>query len=413
VSVKLQVAKDFFSNFGRILVDRLNVGLSSVLEKAGKQPNTIRFLQPLLIQLEFVRQEVSAIERASDVDFLHSVTLAASNMRQLYSISEISELKSEATELSMLKGYKPFAALNSSYCQGSPFVDADDAVYVLDLQPTQSQPTSKQKDDNFARVAIFIKASEALAQNDRGPTVLGGTPSLKHDASMSAAAPTINASEDCRQIAAATDEGYSDEGGDLVIEINPAQQQMVEPSRNDMPTPIGDASVGHGSMQRNNQGHYRANDSSFNLIRPPPGFEGSTAFLEPALAQSLTCSGPVEVCAMPERHSIPYYHSIGPGGPQYANESKLYFHDANGLKQNFRFERTTVPDLSSSFLNPSTPCSNNPFHDRATEIASVAAEGQTSTFPPYQDNTPLSNLSWLEGIWQDDSATRTQNPFAN
>lgn len=414
--LKLQVAIDFFWHFGRILVERLNAGLVIAVEKAGKQPNTIRVLQPLLIQLEYARQHPSGspIQRTINVNFLRSLTAAATNMRQLYSVSVIPEVTSESMELSMLKGYKPFAALNSSYCNGSPFVDANDAVFVLDLQQTQSQPSSKQKEENLARVEHFIHVSGSLGLHSDAPTLQCDT-SWNHDQESAVAVVDFRTSQGGQEIPAATDAASdSDEGGDLVIDMQPEEQPMVELLRKETPSQIIDSSGVHTAILRNDHEHFCVEESSFNPIRPPPGFEVSTGFRLPGSEQTIACAGSMERPVNPEQVSLPHYHSMGAGRVEYADDAKMIVHDSSSQKQSFHYGEMFIPtELSESFLNGSIPYSNNPFYDRTSQVTSLAPEAQTYAFSAFHDNTPLSNLSWLEGIWEDHSKAKTQNPFAN
>lgn len=405
-TVKLQVATDFFWRFGWILVERLNMGLATVVEKVGKKPNTIRVLQPLLIQLEYIRQDLSSIQNTSNLDFWGKLAVAATYMRQLYSVSEISEVQSESAELSLLKGYKPFSLLNSSYVQGGPFIDPSDAVFVLDLQPTQSQPSSKQKNENFARVANFINVSGSVA------SLSVGTSPIKYDDEGAASVPNFNASEACGDIVATTNEAsYSDDAGDLVIDMQLDQQPMVELKRKEMSAPIVDLKGIHSASLRSYQEPCCVDDSSLNAIRPPPGFEVSTGFRLPVIEKSIACVGSIEVPANPEQLS--FSPPIGAGIEGYANDSKLLVRDSRSPKQSFHYrEMSVTPELSESFLNASIPFSNNPFYDRTSEGSSLGPAAPPYTFSAFHDNT-LSNLSWLEGIWQDHSQTKTQNPFAN
>jgi hypothetical protein len=174
-NVQSIVAEDFLLRLGTRLSERLLVGVAKIL-KSGKQQSSIRLLLPLSILLEYVgHRDFHSRNAPCRMDFWERLASVATSLRQLHSHMATSASSDhtkggvELKEFKMLKGFKPMSFLFPSYVSEIPFVDAEEAISVLDLQPTQSQSSTKlgSRDDILERLGRFVTTCDVcVAKSD-------------------------------------------------------------------------------------------------------------------------------------------------------------------------------------------------------------------------------------------------------
>jgi hypothetical protein len=174
-----RLAREFLFVLGSSLSSALENSLSKILEKDKIGNPSIRLLLPFQILCEYIYNLEDKKGREEETfwkSFVEVGNRALQISQRLGIAANSFEVENEVQvplkEYQLLQGYRPFQFLYTKYAAlGSPYIDAEEAVEVLDLTLSLSQESTSNNsgDDHRIKLSRLLQICNECADNKSIP----------------------------------------------------------------------------------------------------------------------------------------------------------------------------------------------------------------------------------------------------
>lgn len=436
-----KAARDFVFRFGTSLGQKLEAVLSKLVKSENSSStSSIRVLVPFLILCEYAVRRWEGVSESTATDFGQTLVSVANHITSYINGKSMPPSMNPpklneappGRNFKLLRGYQPYNFLFESFTTEGPFIDAMEAVDVLDVnmtqgpqtsssqqqqqQPSQSQANNKNHsvDPNEESFAILVKClvlCEHSVANPESPiAVVNGKYALQAAAAATAAATTaeqMDVDDDAPNSTLDDVKDMEDEAGDVVLfnSSPPAADTLPMPNEsNTVPTVIADA-----QQETANSIATLAPPASAlpppppvvvaATLPPPPGFGGPQPALAPMGGQIPAFYAPLQATPI---QAVPAYNHFPPMVPGLAAPAAIG-ESINMFGGNFAMQ-TANPFAAQDMAQWQSSGLYGPGISGAGESANSHAVDVSS----FLDSTLLDSL-WMK---EPSSVRETRNPFA-
>ena len=408
-----QILVEFMLLLGQAFADRLTVTFEEILLKPNdaRQLRSIRLLLPLLIIVDLMARQGDIAHEDEGIHFWEKVSIVGTLIRRYLSRIDTINYQPEPEEFQTLKGYQPYNFLNPLYVAGSPFVDQNEAVKVLELQATQTQSSTvdSRTDEATARMTSFIRACDFCCSQENirihfnGEAYLSRPPEYEQSLDRG-----VRDSPCIKDIDMEVD--HDDDGGDFVVTTSPVNPGPLDSSSTEVrlrasaraeETTMRNAEFSIGAQHK-----HENRQLSQTAIMPPPGFgfhgsipPGTPSRLNPEAADGSAVHPSVLL------DDVPVQWPTNINGPHYApphrNTPMQYYDSA-----------IQVDHHQGGIISGILLSTQNPFASSLPQVwpPHNLSHSYSEAYPPIAD---MLGSGLLETIFMTDSSTReTRNPFA-
>jgi Est1 DNA/RNA binding domain len=219
-----QILVEFMLWLAHTFSVRLTATMAKLLEKPNdpKQLSSIRLLLPLLILMELIARTSDCVPVDKARGFWGEMASVGTLIRRYRLQIDSNDDHAEPEDFQTLKGYRPYNFLKPEYVTSSPFVDENEAVFVLDLQATQTQSSKmdSKNDETKARMIAFVRLCDSCCAQENIPLQFDGKVyqyrPLEPQETSSPAEVVASYRND-----ASMEADSDDDGGDVVVQLSP------------------------------------------------------------------------------------------------------------------------------------------------------------------------------------------------